>query len=198
MTTFIALSRVGIDSTTGAQNTGIPSLLIALPAFTAILVGHWSDNSRLPSSSVSAYFGLLGTMFISLASTLIFLLDAAGQLRGTAVQLDFCCGGGTVSTNWPWLGLAMFACSQTVYLWLRLHQGTGYYRRLQKSAVGVKTEQVWAPSESATASVGSSPGLLHTKRGRRETASRNRPVSAPISAPRPRTRRRWKDGTSPR
>jgi hypothetical protein len=138
-------------------------LLIALPAFTAILVGHWSDASILPKSSVSAYCGLLGTMVISLASALVFLLDSAGLLRGADVQLNVCCGGGAISTNWLWIELAALACTQTLYLLLRLHQNALFFVRLQKIPVGTQPGQ--APVGQVRAGHRDAPKVLSRSPG---------------------------------
>jgi hypothetical protein len=125
LTTFFALS--GRD---GPELN--PTLLIALPAFMVIVLGHWWDTSRLPKSSVSAFLGMLGIMVISMLGALLYLLSPRHVLAWANVQPKVCCGIGPRDTNWLWLTLAAFALWLTLYLWLRLHQSSREYRRRQQ------------------------------------------------------------------
>jgi hypothetical protein len=133
-TVFFALSG-GRPS----DNADVPALLVALPAFMAIIIGHWSDNSRMPKSSVSAYLGMLGTMVISISAAILYLLRSAAWFRGTEVEVILCCGVPAVHTAWLWLALGALAIVHAVYLWLRLIQGTRSYRRLWRAGFDTRT-----------------------------------------------------------
>jgi hypothetical protein len=127
---FLAFSQAPPEAGSGL-NVDIPALLIGLPAFTAALLGHWSDPTRIPKSSVSAYLGLLGTMLISLLSATVYTLDANHRLDWTETTPGLCCGAREISTNWPWLALATAASTQTLYLLLRVTQWVRYLRNLR-------------------------------------------------------------------
>jgi hypothetical protein len=148
LTSFFAFTRIALDgpsldstASTNQQllevvkasvNADIPALLMALPAFSAILVGHWADATRLPKSSVSAYVGLLGTMVISLISAILFLLDANRRFA-SEVQLTVFDKQWHLHSDAVWLFLAGVAIVQAVYLWCALRIEMKYYLRLLAS-----------------------------------------------------------------
>ena len=147
---FFALTRIALDSPTSAVgqvarahqrifeaaqasvNSDVPALLIAVPAFIALLVGHWADPTRLPRSSLSAYFGLLGTMSLSLIAALLFLLDA-NRVFATEIELSLLEGAWKLKSDLIWLGLTGLAVLQSAYLWWRLYGQTRYYASLPKA-----------------------------------------------------------------
>jgi hypothetical protein len=143
LTSFFAFTRIALEGPTLSVNADIPALLMALPAFSAILVGHWADATRLPKSSIGAYLGLLGTMAISLVSALLFLLDA-NRVFGSEVQLTVFDRQWQIHSDVIWLSLAGIAIMQAIYLWCALRIEMRYYLGLLATrARGRRARRSW-------------------------------------------------------
>ena len=141
---FFAITRIAIDGpgvgseATSLFNSDIPAVLLALPAFAALLLGHWADPTRLPRSSLSAYCGFLVTMFLSFLAAIFFILDA-NRIFGSQAVVTIWRTQGTgslhLTTDWIWLALAGFAAAHALYLMGRLRGELRYYMKLPKELI---------------------------------------------------------------
>ncbi len=138
--TFFALTHIGLglelaeqaseaerakDQLSATLNSDIPALLLALPAFTAALMGSWSDFSRVRRTSLVAYFGLLGTMVLSVSSALHLVYDANHKLA-TEIEL-VAIWGGKITTEKIWLVLMLLAWTMTLTLLQQLISELRHY-----------------------------------------------------------------------
>jgi hypothetical protein len=169
---FFTITRIAINGpvptidTSSLFNSDIPAVLLALPAFTALLLGHWADQARLPRSSLSAYWGLLGTMLLSFVSALLFILDANRIFKtrllvtvwSTGLKPDGSRQGPYFTTDWVWLLLSAMAVTHALYLIARLRGELKYYLSLPEQIkvdrplgyVEVESQGTQQPSAAAT------------------------------------------------
>jgi hypothetical protein len=140
---FFGISRVGIDSPTAS--TSLPALILALPAFLGSALGRSLDHDRLGRAPLMAFFGLNAVIILSLASTLLYIFEAARTLKaielaqaaGTALPLrvamptetDFTLLGGSimVHTDAFWLTIFFATAVVATYLLRERRNALRYY-----------------------------------------------------------------------
>jgi hypothetical protein len=134
--TRIAISGPGdASASTNLFNSDIPAVLLALPAFAALLLGHWADPARLPRASLSAYIGFLFTMFLSFSAAVLFILDANRHLSTQVLAHIWSNngrGGWNLTGDWIWFALSGLASAHAIHLIGRLHGELKYYVSLPK------------------------------------------------------------------
>jgi hypothetical protein len=141
--TFFALTHLGlgVDVESGRQqdqiiatlNSDIPALLLALPAFTAALIGSWTDLTRVRRASLTTYLALAATMFLSLGSAFYFVFDANHKLptEFTARLL----GGVQITTEAFWLVLMGVSWTLILFMFRQWISESRHYFRAVKRRV---------------------------------------------------------------
>ena len=144
---FFAMTHLGLDfehagsahpptaagRNQAAGNIDIPALLIALPAFTSVLIGSWIDLSRLRRAALATYLALAGAMMLSLIGALYYVFALIKGL-GPHVTLTFL-DGFRVETDVYWLILMSASLVLDLFLVRRTFSEGRYYRGLVKLRV---------------------------------------------------------------
>lgn len=144
---FFALTRIGEGQSANATVTvasDIPALLIALPGIASLIVGAWLDLSHLRRASLTTYWGLGGSMMLSFASALYFLLDAYKDVPGKLTILIT--SSIEIHTDIVWLVLAGLSISCTLFLSRDVIASSRYYFRSVKGRItrrNLEAEQIF-------------------------------------------------------
>jgi len=112
--TFFALTHLGLGDGDDGVATDMPAILLALPAFTAAIIGSWSDLARLRRASLTTYLALFGTMLLSLVSALYFVYDASKALM-TEFRLELPWQQ-AITTEVGWLAILVLSWTLGLFL----------------------------------------------------------------------------------
>jgi hypothetical protein len=139
--TFFALTHLGLgvdvrnagqeEQIVATLNSDVPALLLALPAFTAALIGSWTDLSRVRRASLTTYIALAGTMILSIGSALHFVYDANHKLPTEfTVQI---LGDTQITTEWTWLMLMGSSLTLTLVIFRQwISESRHYFNVVRK------------------------------------------------------------------
>jgi hypothetical protein len=133
---FIGLSRLGFGTKAATAAAPFPALLLAVPGFLSVLIGPWSDPSRLRRTSLTTYLALLGTMIYSLGGALFYLFGSGRPLNTlftlSPIFLDkWHVGRSPISINTDviWLILIVVTTTHAVFLCRQFVSELRYYHR---------------------------------------------------------------------
>jgi hypothetical protein len=133
---FIGLSRLGFGTKAATAAAPFPALLLAVPGFLSVLIGPWSDPSRLRRTSLTTYLALLGTMIYSLGGALFYLFGSGRPLDTlftlSPIFLDkWHVGRSPISINTDviWLILIVVTTTHAVFLCRQFVSELRYYHR---------------------------------------------------------------------
>jgi hypothetical protein len=142
---FFALTRLGLDIEAANVNgvrtivkADMPALLLALPAFSGVLIGALLDQSRLRRTSVTTYVALACVMSISIFSALYFIYDSG---KDFPIGLSFILPGTfSLETDLIWVCLMVLSSALALFLVKELYsQGRLYFgmvrNRIDKDSV---------------------------------------------------------------
>ncbi|RSM90796.1 hypothetical protein DMH04_04930 [Kibdelosporangium aridum] len=128
---FVTVARIGLDGQSGGAN--LPALLLALPAFLAGAMGKSVDSARLARTPMLTYYGLSATGILSFSAALLYVLDAACNLR-TELTITLLWNVAHWTVDWTWLTLSFFSVLLFLFLWREKRDQTwNYLKRLQNS-----------------------------------------------------------------
>jgi hypothetical protein len=132
---FFALTGLGFarHGTVQTVPSDIPALLLAMPAFVGALIGRSIDLSQLRRASLTTYLALTGTMALSLASSLLYLMTASRPLK-TGILLTTA-GGLRLHTDWLWLIFTVIAVTHALFLIRQVISESRYYFDLVRTRV---------------------------------------------------------------
>jgi hypothetical protein len=121
----------------GNGGTDLAAFLLASPLFAATWVGQSSD--KVQQSSLTTYGGLLVSAFLSLVSSVVYVMQSLMWETGTAIQLSVLHYALLPELDAVWLVLSALSITTTVYLFTQSWHRMSRYIRALKRRNGTRT-----------------------------------------------------------
>jgi hypothetical protein len=128
---FITLTHAGLDPGSARVNTDITAFLLAAPAFAGVMLGGLTGPANVAGSSLSAYFGIIITMGLSLASALSYIWAANGG-HGNWFTVTLLGERVVLHLSYVWAPIAMASVLLLLYLAHKTHHEIRYYLSLPR------------------------------------------------------------------
>ncbi|MGH3632707.1 MAG: hypothetical protein ACRDTS_01125 [Mycobacterium sp.] len=129
---FITLTHAGLDGSVIRANVDVTAFLLAAPAFAGVILGGLTGPANVAGSSLSAYFGLVITMALSLASALAYIwaVSSGHDPRFSVVLFE---GWIVLRLSYIWTPIAFCSVLLLLYLAHKTYHEIRYYLNLSRS-----------------------------------------------------------------
>jgi hypothetical protein len=130
---FISLTRPGLVDSVAHGHTDVTAFLVAAPAFVGALMANWTNVASTVGSSLSAYFGLVLTMAISLVLALCYAWESGGGSHHD-FHVTVLGGRALLTLSYVLTPLALFSICLALYLANKAYAEIQYYLSITGAA----------------------------------------------------------------